>query len=352
MTVTRSRVGWPPACDGVAAIESLLALPIVLLAGLLALQIGLVLHARQAVMHAATEAVRAGALGRAAPQAIVRGFAVGLTPWLYGADGALEHQLNLQRTAVHLSQGQAQGWVSWRQLSPTSQSFDDWAEAALDEAGLPIADVREIPTDNPSARARRMEPASGRLDTPAARLAAAPVGAASGQTLADANLLKVEFTYGVALTVPLAGRLGAWIMSVVDGCEEPGERRLGALRLGPQTARLNRSWACPYYASRAPDGRWQPRWPVRVSSLARMQSPARHAGEAPQHVALAPAVPLGVGRLDDRATVPAGVDEINPGGVPAESDGSSRRGEGFLELGGGVRGPVPGVCVRSAGLGS
>ena len=33
-----------------------------------------------------------------------------------------------------------------------------------------------------------------------------------GQTLADANLLKIEFTYGVPLTVPLAGRLGAWVM--------------------------------------------------------------------------------------------------------------------------------------------
>ncbi len=333
-----------------AAIESLLALPIVLLAGLSILQAGLVLHARQSVMHAATESVRAGAVGFAAPAAIERGFALGLTPWFLGSTGAADHQVNVTRTLAHLAQGQAQGWMRWRQLSPTAASFRDWGVAALDGEGLPMPDVREIPTDNLVARARLTEPASGRLESPAAAGAGAPVGADSGQSLSDASLLKVEFTYGVPLTVPVVGRLGAWVMSRVDGCEAADEVSLGLIRLGRTTTLQSRPWACAFYAARDASGRWQPRWPVRVAALARLQTPARHAGADAAAPPLAAASP-GAGRVDDRPAVPTPVEELNPGGVPAESDGSSRRGEGFLELGGDGRSPAPEVCLPARGAG-
>ncbi|MGA0796985.1 MAG: TadE/TadG family type IV pilus assembly protein, partial [Quisquiliibacterium sp.] len=52
----------PGHATGVAAIETLLAAPVVLLLGLAALQWGLVFHAHQALSHAAHQGARAGSL--------------------------------------------------------------------------------------------------------------------------------------------------------------------------------------------------------------------------------------------------------------------------------------------------
>jgi len=316
---------------GFAAIESLLALPVVLFAGLSVLQFGLVLHARQAVQHSATEGVRSGAVGHAAPAAIEGGFARGLSPWLFGAEGPADHVAAIARTQAHLVSGKAAGWVRWRQLSPTRLSFDDWAVPTLDEQGLPVPDSLEIPTDNLVARTLRSDPR---------------IGASSGQTLADANLLKVELTYGVPLTVPLAGRLGAWVMRIIDGCGPVSERRLGALSLGqPEVSTAPRPWTCPYYDARDPDGRATPRWPVRVSSTARLQQPARHAGSAVEAPALGPAGALGTGAVEERPVQPSRPDQTNPQGSTVSTESAGGRGDGFLQLGGQTSWPAPGVCV-------
>jgi hypothetical protein len=316
---------------GFAAIESLLALPVVLFAGLSVLQFGLVLHARQAVQHSATEGVRSGAVGHAAPAAIEGGFARGLSPWLFGAEGPADHVAAIARTQAHLVSGKAAGWVRWRQLSPTRLSFDDWAVPTLDEQGLPVPDSLEIPTDNLVARTLRSDPR---------------IGASSGQTLADANLLKVELTYGVPLTVPLAGRLGAWVMRIIDGCGPVSERRLGALSLGqPEVSTAPRAWTCAYYDARDIAGRMVPRWPVRVSSTARMQQPTRHAGVPSDEPTLGQAASLGIGAVEQRTVMPPNSQSTNPSGSGPSSDGSSPRGEGFLQLGGQTVWPAPGVCV-------
>ncbi len=328
------RVRWVPASRssrGFAALEALLALPIVLFAGLSALQFGLVLHARQAVQHSATEAVRSGAVGHAAPRAIEAGLARGLSPWLYGADGAADHLAAVARTQAHLIAGQAAGWVRWRQLSPTQRSFDDWAVPSLDAQGLPLPDSPEIPTDNLVARGLRSDPR---------------VGASSGQTLADATLLKIEFTYGVPLTVPLAGRLGAWVMRSIDGCAAAQERRLGALSLGlAPTSPSPRAWTCDFYDARDAGGRALPRWPVRVSSTARLQQPARHAGNTPDDQALAEAASLGIGEVALRPLVPPRPQTPGPGEEGPSGEGGRTRDDGFLQLGGQTPWPAPGVCM-------
>ncbi len=320
----------PRAVRGFAALEALLALPVVLFTGLSALQFGLVLHARQAVMHSVTEGVRSGAVGHAAPEAIERGIARGLSPWLFGADGAADHLAGIARTQAHLVVGKAAGWVRWRQLSPTERSFDDWAVPALDEHGVPIEGTREIPTDNLEARALHSAPRSG----------------VSHQTLADANLLKVEFTYGVPLSVPLAGRLGAWVMRIVDGCAPPDERRLAAVSLGrPAASSAARAWTCAFYDAREVDGRALPRWPVRVASVARMQQAARHAGSPDEAPPLPAATSLGAGAVAERPVVPPRPSTTNPAGSKPQEDGSENRGDGFLQIGGQTPWPAPGVCT-------
>ena len=321
-----------------------------MLLGLTVLQWALVFHGRQAVGHAAIEAGRAGSVDHGSDDAIERGLARGLVPWLYGSTGPEDHAANLLRARAHQRDGQRAGWVDLRRLSPTAASFTDWAEPARDGRGLPVPGLLEIPNDNLSLREGARQPASGI----AGMRSGEPIGRASGQTLADANLLKIEFTYGVPLTVPLVGRLAAWVMRGVDACGASNPRmRLGTVDLGNSTDRAvpivpghaPRAWACLHYQAVDERGAPKPRWPVRVSSTVRMQSPARTpASVAAPSAQRAPSA--GLGNFDDTTPWrPPSPEQVNPNGAGPGEDGSADRAPGFLKIGGDRLVPAPGVCL-------
>ena len=255
---------------GISMVESLIALPLLFMVGLGAVQFALVMHARQALNFALIEAARAGSVGHAEAGAIRSGLSRGLVPWLYGANDLGEYAINLARAAVHIRQGEAIGWMHLAQLSPTNASFDDWAEPARDANGGLMADVREIPNDNLVARAE----ASG----------APAVGAASGQTLADANLLRLRLDYGVPLVVPVVGRLISSAVRVWNGCEIGSPKRIGLIRLdAPQVNLGSRPFPCAMYGSGIATASGvaadTPRLPMSLVATVRMQSPARQGGE-------------------------------------------------------------------------
>ena len=255
---------------GISMVESLIALPLLFIVGLGAVQFALVMHGRQALNFALIEAARAGSVGHAEANAIRSGLSRGLVPWLYGANDLGEYALNLARAAVHIRQGEAIGWINVVQLSPTNASFDDWAEPARDANGGLLADVREIPNDNLVARAE----ASG----------APVVGAASGQTLADANLLRLRLDYGVPLVVPVVGRLISSAVRVWNGCEIGSPKRIGLIRLdAPQVNLGPRPFPCAMYGSGIATASGvtadTPRLPMSLVATIRMQSPARQGGE-------------------------------------------------------------------------
>lgn len=264
MVACRRRV----AERGGSAVEALLALPVVLLLGLGTLQLGLLYHARLALHHALHEAARAGSTDHASPQSLRRGLARGVVPWLYGASDAADLERNVARAAARIALGEAAGWIQLQQLSPTDASFADWAEPALDPDGRPMPELREIPNDNLAVRARRTLPAGGA----AGERAGEPIGAASGQTLADANLLQLRLIWGAPLSVPLAGRAIAAIVRRVVGCGGPA------------------GLSCVMYGD---DG--TPRLPVRVVVTLRMQSPARHPATAVGVLPVAEGPGAGVG---------------------------------------------------------
>lgn len=261
-----------------ALVETLLAAPIVLLLGLGALQWALLFHARTALEYALFEAARAGSVTQARPADIEAGLARGLVPFWRGIDtpSALPTALVDARSRLH--GGLAAGWIEWRQLSPTVESFDDWSEPARDAAGYPTPGVVEIPNDSlqwPWLRA----PASGAVGMRGLE----PIGTQSQQTLNDANLLKLELRYGVPMSVPLVGRVAVWIMRIVDGCEPPSRLRLALVDLGmPEPSSAPRAWACPIYLAPDESGHAVPRWPVRASATIRMQSPARRSAMTPR----------------------------------------------------------------------
>lgn len=287
----------PRRCSrGVSAIEMLLAMPVLLLVGGGALQFGLVYHAKHALNHALLEAARSGSVSHADPVAIRDGLARGLTPWLYGAADLGEYALNLVRASAHVAQAEALGGLRLERVSPTEASFLDWAEPARDGAGEPIAGVVEIPNDDLVHRMRRAPPGG-----PAAGdRRGEPIGAASGQTLADANLLRLRLDYGVPLAVPVIGRVLAWSMRAWHGCGPTSARRLGALDLGTPPGPGGPPWACAMLGIEATDAAVRPRLPVTLSATVRMQSPARRSAavsaDLPASVDLraAPGRPRGV----------------------------------------------------------
>lgn len=237
--------GWSRQ-RGASAIEFLLAAPLVLLLGLAVWQWALILQARQIAEAGVREAARAGSLGHAEIAAIEEGFARGLAPlWLDEPSLGARPTATLQSLSM-LAAAQKAGWLSWRQLAPTHESFVDWGvESPQSSSG---SKGRVIPSDNPIWRARNAEPTSGRA-TPFASEAR---GQASGQTFREAGILRLEITLGVALHVPLAGRFFSWVARTAAGCAGDAPAGVGLLRFSgnstPSQAALS---AVPAHASSA-----------------------------------------------------------------------------------------------------
>jgi hypothetical protein len=249
---------------GVSMFETVLAIPVLLFLGLAALQWMLVFQARYALTSALQDAARAGSVGFAQEQAITSGLARGLMPYLYGASDIVSFQANLVRANVHIQLAQTLGFSRIRMLSPTSESFADWARPARDAQGNIIAGLQEIPNDNLSGLASQQTSTGGASGV---RLGYS-VGASSRQSLSDANILKLELTYGVPLNVPFVGRITISVLKALNDCANPSP--------------VN---ACSFYDSFDENGQAIARLPVLVSAQVRMQTPARKSGYTTANVA-------------------------------------------------------------------
>jgi TadE-like protein len=256
---------------GASLAELLVALPVLLMLGLGALQFALWFHARTALNHAVFEAARAGAAGNAQSSAVFNGFARGITPWLYGPTDIATMEIDVIRSRAHLVIGQAAGWVRLNVISPTNESFTDWGVPARDALGQVIDGEVEIPNDNLRTLAVLADPSSGST----VKVSGMQVGSTSGQTLIDANVLRLHGHYGIPLNVPFVGRFVAATLRMIEGCEAPATQRLGALQLAAPSTSSAALWKCPFYLAVDLNGNSAPRLPVELSATVRMQSAAR-----------------------------------------------------------------------------
>jgi hypothetical protein len=390
---------------GAGAVEFLVAVPVMLLLGLLIWQWALVMQSRAIVDFAAREAARYGALSHAAPEAIEQGIISGLTPlWVSNAELAGSASA-LPASAVQFDVAVRAGWLTWRQLSPTRESFADWGILATAGARPGSADTAlEIPVDNPSLRSRYgaplsvtgrpggdmgyapMVPRSGSLMAPesgsptapsSGGLATEPVGPASGQTFREAGILRLELSVGVPLHVPLAGRFISWAARMFSGCEAGEPPHLGALKLdGPGAAvpapaalegadptrasRSNQAPACALFSGLDHSGRALPRLLVSVVGEARMQSAARLSVRTPGGVGAKRFGGMGLSMSVASETSeqhplqgPPDIADHWPGGpafsiAAPESSAfqatAAERQPGFLQIGGEREIWVPGAC--------
>ncbi len=156
---------------GAAIVETVIALPILLIVILTAIQFGLIYQAKAALNHASLEAARAGAVSNASPIAIRRGLARGLLPLFNHArsvDGAV--------VAATTNEAQLAADARIRIVNPTREAFDDFAQT--------IEGEQQIPNDRLHARSTA-------------------TGGTSDLNIQDANVLKLEVSYGFPLQVPI-----------------------------------------------------------------------------------------------------------------------------------------------------
>jgi len=261
--------------SGFSVVEAILALPVLLFAALLVLQVGLLWQAKLSVGYAANLAARQASLEHGHRSAIRDGLVQGLLPLVGRSQGLSDLPKALWSSGAELTAGLLAGWIRWEVLSPTLQSFQDWGEPGdpLLTAGARAEDL-EIPSAPLPALALRRRPKSGVVGD----IEGLPIGRVSGQTLLDANTLKLHLSVGVPLNVPLAGKLMARLLSAWHACGlVSGQDRMGVLRLGQGSVPVLSLGKpeCSALAARGIKGNWTPRWPVEASAVVRMQSNAR-----------------------------------------------------------------------------
>ncbi len=275
LALDQTPIRKPP--KGASLVESVIAIPVMLFLVLIIIQLGLLWHAKFAVSHAAVVATRQASLEHGSNSAIRDGLVYGLMPLVGKTEGVNELTTGLFRSGAEITQGLAMGWIRWEVLSPTRQSFTDWGEPAdrLLSKGAKAGEI-EIPASALPGISQRRQPKSGVLT----RLDGLPVGNASGQTLIDANNLKVYFQVGMPLRLPVAGKLIAKTLALWQGCgwslNAPVDR-VGLVNFGAGAtpSLLSSSVECRALAARDLSGNWQPRWPVGASAVIQMQSNAR-----------------------------------------------------------------------------
>jgi len=324
---------------GASIVEFMIVGPMLIFIGMGLVQMGLVFHAKSALNFALQEGARVGSVNYGDVSSIENGLKAGLVPFMGGGSSRTEVAATRAKVEAEFLRGGASGWIRVKQLSPTPQSFSDWAEDSFDDDGRR---VREIPNANLATLRCTRNPNGGQAGVRQSTACGGgePVGADSQQTLADANLLKLEMTYGVKLSVPLVSRIVGRALSMAAGCSAAEEQKLGMLNLdAPQVAA--QAEKCAYYNAVGSDGQPQPRIPVNLAVTVRMQSPGRFAGNAGWFArvrrsrdANTGGVQLGNGEMYAASQfAPIPVSTLNPNGVTADADQFDNTGNGSTHFG-------------------
>jgi hypothetical protein len=184
---------------GASLVEFVVVAPTLLMMILGVIQTGLVFHAKSNVNYAAFEAARAGTVSHASKATMRDAFQRAMMGYHGGGRTTAELAQAKTRVLADITPASLQIDI----LSPTKESFDDFASPAL--AKRLGVNTRVIPNTNIAF-------ISCPLDKPACN--SNPASNASGQTLQDANLLKIKITYGIPQQkqVPLIGKFYNWYL--------------------------------------------------------------------------------------------------------------------------------------------
>lgn len=194
-----------PAQNGAALVEVVVVVPTLLLLVMVIWQAALAYHAKNALNYAVHEAARAGSVHSAKLGSIQLAFQKAMLPYYGGGRTLSELADTAAKAATDLD-----GAVRIEILSPTQESFTDFHSPKLAEQLRLGSDAKVIP----NVGLDELQCPRDRPDC-----AKDPKTNASGQTLLDANLLKLRVTYGIPehKQMPLAGGLFTWVLNVTGG---------------------------------------------------------------------------------------------------------------------------------------
>jgi uncharacterized membrane protein (UPF0127 family) len=190
---------------GSAMTEFIVVAPIMTVIGLAILQYGLLFFAKNQYNHAAFMAARAGSTGNASMNLIEDAYARALVPLYGGGVSTQELAASFAKAKADLA---ANAVIEMR--NPTAESFSDWNDDDLQKTE--------------GGGVHRVIPNGG-----LAMKKAAIVPGASGQSIQDANLLKLRITQGYKPQVPLIGSMYTRYLKWLD----PGSNAVN-------TAQINR----------------------------------------------------------------------------------------------------------------
>jgi Flp pilus assembly protein TadG len=233
---SRQRGGCRSRLDqrGATLVEFVVVVPTVLFMLMNLIQYGLLYHAKSQLNYATFEAARAGTTQNANPAAIRTAFTRAMTGYYGGGTTTAQLATSYAKALADTTAANVRIEI----LSPTKESFDDYASPGL-KSKLNLSS-RVIPNSNLAFNQCPMDVPGCNND---------PKTNKSGQTLADANLLKLRITYGIPekKQIPLAGKFMNWALGILNS-GDPDAFRQGLVAAG--------------------------RIPVVVHTVMRMQSPA------------------------------------------------------------------------------
>jgi hypothetical protein len=222
---------------GATLVEFVVVVPTVLFMLMNLIQYGLLYHAKSQLNYATFEAARAGTTQNADPAAIRTAFTRAITGYYGGGTTTSQLATSYAKALADTTAANVRIEI----LSPTKESFDDYASPGL-KSKLKLSS-RVIPNTNLAFIQCPMDVPGCNND---------PKTNKSGQTLADANLLKLRVTYGIPerKQIPLAGPFMSGILKFIHENISPDPD--------------------PFRVSLFNDGRI----PVVAHTVMRMQSPA------------------------------------------------------------------------------
>lgn len=186
---------------GVAIAEMLVVGPLLTILGLSGIQYGLMFQAKNQINQAAFMAARAGSVGNAKMDNITEAYAKALVPMYGGGSNAAEIATALVKAKADVGAN-----AKIILMNPTKESFDDWHDDAL-AAKLHTNGKRVIPNSRQASKDHNIKPSSG-------------------QTIQDANLIKLRIIHGYAPPVPIVASIYKAYLQWSDDKSDPFKTRL------------------------------------------------------------------------------------------------------------------------------
>jgi len=176
---------------GAAMVEFTVVGPIITLLGLATLQYGMLYFAKVQINHAGFMAAREGTTANANMDSVYTAYLRALVPLYGGGQSPAELAAALAK-ATDDAGANGLGNVNIELLNPTKESFQDWNDVPL-QAKLRTGNRRVIPNSGQAFKSQA-------------------IGPTSGQTIQDANLIKLRITHGYLPKVPLIKNMyGAYL---------------------------------------------------------------------------------------------------------------------------------------------